>query len=279
MESPPAEQARPGVGHIRVASVAGRSTPITLRATSPLRLLPTGGEPAPWVFTSTFGGGLVAGDRVELDVELEPATAMVLTTQASTKVYRSPPGPTPKGTANVLRARVGRDALLAVLPDPLVCFADARFEQRSTFELASGAQLVFLDVLTAGRVARDERWALASHRATLSIAREGRLLLRDATLLDPLHGPLATRMGRFDAYATLALVGLPELSASIAAQLVDPVAAGAPIVESASARADAGEDLLLVRFAATEIEPLMARVRALLQPVFPRIGDPFARKR
>jgi urease accessory protein len=260
----------PGAGTIRVAAVAGRSVPITLRSASPLRLLSTTGEPAPWIFATTFGGGLVDGDRIALDVELEGGAAAVLATPASPKVYRSA-----RGTGNFVDARVGEGALLAVLPDPIVCFAGARFEQRSRFELARGAELVFLDVLTAGRVARDERWAFASHRAELVVRREGLTLLRDSTRLDPAHGALATRMGRFDVLGTLVLAGSPALRAHVAEQITGPVARDAPIVESSSAR----DDVLLVRFAAHEIEPLLARVRALLEPLFPRVGDPFARKR
>lgn len=258
-----------GQGVVRVAHVAGRSSPITLRATSPLRLLCTP-EAAPWIFTTTFGGGLVDRDKIALDVDLEPGTSAVLTTQASTKVYRSA-----NGTSNVLAARVGEGALLAVLPDPIVCFAGARFAQRSRFELAKGAELVYLDVLNAGRVAQGERWAFDGHRAELIVEREGALLLRDSTRLDPAHGPLATRMGRFDVFGTLLLVGLGQTRERVLASIQGPVEPAASIVESASVR----DDVLLVRFAAQEIEPMMARVRAWLEPVFSRVGDPFARKR
>lgn len=263
-------QAASGTGSIRVARVAGRSVPIALRAKSPLRLLSTDGEPVPWIFMSTFGGGLVDRDRIALDVELEARTAALLTTQASTKVYRSA-----NGTANALDARVGEGALLAVLPDPLVCFAGARFEQRSRFSLSRGGELAFLDVLGAGRVARDERWAFAAHRAEVVIEREGRVLLRDSTRLDPAHGALATRMGRFDVIGTLVLAGLPEVQRHVTEAIAGPVLPDAPIVESTSAR----DDVLLVRFAAREIEPLARRIRALLAPLLVRVGDPFARKR
>lgn len=265
-----ARQTPSGAGSIRISRVAGRSVPVTLRATSPLRLLATDGEPVPWIFTTTFGGGLVDRDRIALDVELEANTAALLTTQASTKVYRSA-----NGTANTLEARVGVGALLAVLPDPIVCFAGARFEQRSRFSLSAGSELAFLDLLSAGRVARDERWAFDAHRAEVIVEREGRGLLRDSTRLDPAHGALSTRMGRFDVVGTLVLAGLPEVRRHVAEAIAGPVTPDAPIVESASAR----DDLLLVRFAAREIEPLALRVRALLAPLLARVGDPFARKR
>ncbi|MBI2395246.1 MAG: urease accessory protein UreD [Deltaproteobacteria bacterium] len=262
-----------GEGRVKVARVGGRSVAVSLRASSPLRLLTTSGAPAPWIFTTTFGGGLVDGDRVALAAELAEGTSAVLTTQASTKVYRSP-----RGTESTLAARLGEGALLASLADPVVCFEGARYRQRAVFDLACTADLVYLDVLSAGRVARGERWAFSSHRAELSVRREGNVLLRDATLLDPSQGPIAARMGRFDVLGTLVLVGpgLAEMRARIADEIASaPVAPGAPIVESASAR----DDALLVRFAAEAIEPALARVRAHLSELVPRVGDPFARKR
>lgn len=263
----------PGEGHVRVARVAGRSVPVSVRASSPLRLLATRHAEAPWIFTATFGGGMVDGDRIAVDVELADRTTALLTTQASTKIFRSP-----RGTDSALTARVGDGALLASITDPVVCFAGANHRQRATFELADSADVAWLDVLGAGRVARGERWAFSSYRAEVVVRRGGRTLLRDAMLLDPSHGPIAARLARFDVIGTLLLVGpgLAPMRARIADEIASaPVAPGAAFVETASTR----DDALLVRFAAVEIEPALARVRAYLSELVPRVGDPFARKR
>lgn len=57
-------------------------------------------------------------------------------------------------------------ALLAVLPDPVTCFAGARYSQRQSFLLAPGASLVLVDWLTCGRRALGEAWALASYESS-----------------------------------------------------------------------------------------------------------------
>ena len=41
-----------------------------------------------WLYTITFGGGLVEGDNITLDVDVGEDCTVVVTTQASTKVYR-----------------------------------------------------------------------------------------------------------------------------------------------------------------------------------------------
>ena len=62
-------------------------------AESPLKwLTPRAGGDAAWVFASSYGGGLVGGDRLAIDVRVDAGAGALLSTQASTKVYRSPRG-------------------------------------------------------------------------------------------------------------------------------------------------------------------------------------------
>jgi len=63
-------------------------------------------------------------------------------------------------------ARVAEGALLAVLPDPVTCFAGARYTQRQSFSLAPGGSLVLVDWLTCGRRALGETWALSSYQSS-----------------------------------------------------------------------------------------------------------------
>src|ERR1051325_6698905 len=76
-----------GHAHIRVGAVAGCSTVISSRATSPLRILtPRSRGPSVWAYTSSFGGGLVAGDQTRLGITVDPNATCFLGTQASTKI-------------------------------------------------------------------------------------------------------------------------------------------------------------------------------------------------
>ncbi|HEY2366660.1 MAG TPA: urease accessory protein UreD, partial [Polyangiaceae bacterium] len=71
--------------------VVGDRTAITSsRARAPLKLLtPKNHGDARWTFVATYGGGLVDGDAIALDVKVGPGASALLSTQASTKVYRS----------------------------------------------------------------------------------------------------------------------------------------------------------------------------------------------
>ena len=163
----------PGAGRIEVVRQGRRSVVTRAYAASPLRLLtPRSAGDAAWVFTSSFGGGLVDGDRVALEIDVRGSGAALLSTQASTKVYRSP-----GGVSTTLRARVEDDGLLVLLPDPVVPFRDSRYVQEQTCDLARGGRLIALDWVSSGRRESGERWAFTDYRARLRVRVDGRRVL------------------------------------------------------------------------------------------------------
>ena len=198
--------------------------------------LPSGSPPLPvWAIMLGFGGGLVAADCVALSVRVEPSAALVLTTQASTKVYHSrahQQAPAGAGAAALagapafrpaavfsLAATVSAGSLLVVAPDPVVCFADAALRQAAAVVVHPQGSLLLLDWLTAGRTARGERWAFRSYesRTTVWVAGGGGggalvPVVADGTLLqawEPLS--VAQRMGSVHCTGSLILLG-PRLA-------------------------------------------------------------------
>jgi len=252
----------------------GRTVLHTARAESPLKLLLPGnhGEGA-WVYVATLGGGLVDGDAIDLRVDVASGACALLGTQASTKVYRSV-----RGTSQHLRATVAGGALLALLPDPVSCFEGAIYDQRIDIDLADpDATLVMVDALTCGRVARGERWAFTRYTSRTRVTRAGRPALVDAALLDPRHGELTTRMGRFDAVATVFVAGprAREVRARMLAAAAAPPARRGCLFSVSPL----GEDAALGRLAAPSAHEAIAALRALVEPLGRELGDdPFTRR-
>src|SRR5215204_6665017 len=105
-----------GRGSVTLSRVAGSTVVTRASATSPLKLLtPRSRSDAAWIFTSTYGGGLLGADTITLDLHAEPGTRGLLSTQASTKVYRSLGG-TARQELNV---GVDDDAVVVCAPDPI----------------------------------------------------------------------------------------------------------------------------------------------------------------
>jgi len=257
-----------------VRSCAGRSVVTEAYATSPLRLLtPANHGRAAWVYTSSFGGGLVDGDAISLDVEVAGGAAAFLSTQASTKVYRSV-----RGTTSELRARVGDDGLLVVAPDPVVCFAASRYLQRQNFELAGSASLVAIDWMTSGRWASGERWAFDSYEARLTVRREEALLVHDVLALRAQDGNLAARMGRFEVIAIAVIVNVDaaaDIIARVANQRVERRAS--QLLAATPLAGDARS--CVIRIAGLSVEQVGRTLRELLSFVPALLGDdPWSRK-
>jgi urease accessory protein len=244
-------------------------------ATSPLKLFATracGG--ACWVYSSSLGGGLVGGDEIRLSVDVGADARALVTTQASTKVYRSL-----KRARLDSASRVADGALLAVVPDPIVCFADADFVQTQRYELGSSASLVMVDWFTSGRHAAGERWAFKRYETRIDVNRDGKPVLIDALVLEGDLDAVADRMGRVDAFATVIISG-PLVSAQ-AADLLDGISRAevtrrADTVVSAARLRDGGT---LLRMAGTDVEEIGRVLRNSLAFLAALVGDdPWSRK-
>ena len=264
-----------GSGSLSVARAGSRSVVTRAYASSPLRLLtPRNHGEAAWVYTSTYGGGLVDGDEIRLDVTVAPKAVALLATQAATKVYRSP-----RGTSAALEAAIGDGGLLVVAPDPVVCFAGASYQQTQRFELDGSAGLVFVDWLTSGRHGSGERWMFDRYASRMTLRRGGRLELMDAVLLDGADGPIDDRMDRFDVVLMAVIVG-PALEHHAARVLTNigrtPVRRHADLLVAASAIAGGG---CILRMLGTSVEEVGRAAREHLHFVPSLLGDdPWSRK-
>ncbi len=257
------------VAQLTVRLVEGQSAAVAVQATNPLKLLvPIPRGACVWAYATTYGGGLLAGDRVHLNVAVEAGARLYRGTQASTKIYRSDDG---RCAEQRFTAQVGADATLIALPDPVTPFAGARFSQHQQLSLAAGAGLVWLDGLTAGRAARQERWQFADYHSRLKVDLAGVPLLVDALHLSAGLRPLAARCGGAGAFATLVVGGPPlaavvtTLQAAVEAQPLDqrPLVALSPLKCWG----------VLVRLAAGERESLERTLRLLLGGVRDLLGD------
>lgn len=267
-----------GLASLEVQMVFGESTVVSSYATSPMKLLaPRSRGRSVWAFTSSFGGGMVAGDQTKLEVQLRPGARCFLGTQASTKIYRNPAS-LPSG--HETRATLEAGSLLVFAPDPVQAFARSMYSQRQRFDLAPDASLILLDWFTSGRAARGERWEGSRFASRNEVFVDGRCAFLDSLLLSPEDGELGTnhRLGRFNCIATILLLG-PAFHA-IATRLLEatksePVTRRSELVFSASPVADGA----VLRIAGVSVEAVGRLIHHHLQPASEQLGDdPWARK-
>ncbi|MFO1487159.1 MAG: urease accessory protein UreD [Verrucomicrobiota bacterium] len=265
---------RSGNASLTVELVFGQSTATSSYAVSPMKLLtPVARGQSVWSYTSSFGGGLVAGDKTRLEVSVNSGARCFLGTQSSTKVYRNPAA---LPCEHVTHATVAEDAMLVFAPEPVQAFADSHYTQRQEFHLAPSAGLVLLDWFSSGRAARGERWAFKHFESRNDIFVGGERALVDPILLN--SDELAERMGRFNCLATLLLLGPPLKTAGDS--LLQLVAARA--VEK---RAELNVSVspvrggVLFRVAGAQVEAVRRELSGHLAFLHDILGDdPWARK-
>ncbi|EPE07891.1 urease accessory protein [Ophiostoma piceae UAMH 11346] len=152
------------------------------------------------IFLLSYGGGLVAGDQVNLDVEVRKRARLSLVTQGTTKVFKASGdgrlARVEEPTRQTLTMNVAPGAGLCLLPDPVQPFADSVYEQVQVITLDERLQdgevapsLCLLDWVTQGRAARGENWDFASWKGRnevwLETEQRKRLLVRDSVMLAP----------------------------------------------------------------------------------------------
>lgn len=265
-----------GRGELTVSLGAdGRSRVSRAYATSPLRVLtPENHGKAAWIYTSSYGGGLVDGDAVALQVTVGAGAEAFISTQASTKVYRSF-----RGTESRFSAQVEAEGLLIVAPDPVVCFAHSRYRQTQALRVEPSAGLVLVDWVTSGRRASGERWQFDDYSAHTEVDVGGRLALFDTVSLRAAHGDLPARLHRFDVLALVVLAGARvEREAQIVLERVaeTPVSRRPAVLMSAAPLRTGG---CAVRIAGSSVEQVGAVIERMLECVPVLLGDsPWARK-
>ena len=161
------------------------------------------------------GGGVAAGDRLDVAVAAAAGTRAVLSAQAAERFYRAAPGDGP----SLVRTRltVGQGAALEWLPQETILFDRSRLDRRLEVEVAADARFLGVETLVFGRAAMGETVREAVLRDVIRVRRDGTLLLHDAIRLDGTVGALLQRQavgGGAHVVTTLLLVA-PDAEAML----------------------------------------------------------------
>ncbi|KAI7894672.1 urease accessory protein UreD [Mucor mucedo] len=148
-----------------------------IHAQYPLKFIPTTGhaDRLAVVYMMSYGGGVISGDKFNIDMRIETRAVLLLMTQGNTKIFKdrvhqrlwlaslndqqettikfsnllpslpaaisnlfvSQPKPAPviEPSVQTIVSVVENEATLLVIPDPVTCFRDASFQSRQEFKL------------------------------------------------------------------------------------------------------------------------------------------------
>jgi len=158
------------------------------------------------VHLHNVSGGVLAGDRLALDVEVRADAAAQITTTGAARLYRHRAG----AADSEQRARfsVGDRGLLEYLPDAVIPYAGSRHAQRTEIRMGCGSTLFWWEVLAPGRLAAGERFAFERLRVQAAVYAGPRPVLREDYLLEPGRKELSAtpRMFEYSHMASLCIV-------------------------------------------------------------------------
>lgn len=114
-------------------------------------------------------GGIVGGDRLVQNIELEAHSQVLLTTAAATKVYRSEG----ERSEQIITVKLGENAYLEWFPQETVIFNQAIYQQDLRVELAKNAVFCGWEITRLGRTARGEQFLTGDWRSRIEIWQAG----------------------------------------------------------------------------------------------------------
>lgn len=277
-EAAPVSYFSAGQARLRLKCENGVTRIADLYHAQPLRVLFPRSEPGD-VFQAAItcvAGGLVAGDRHEIEMAVETGARAMVIGQAAEKIYRS------TGADCVVEAglTVADGAWLEWLPQETILFDAARLRRRTRVDIAAGGRLLAGDILVFGRAARGEQLTGGLVHDAWEIRRGARPIWKDVLHMD---GDLASVIGHpatfggARAYGS-AIYAAPDadkflpLAREIAARFEAPgLSIGATMVNGLLVTRFLGAEALALRDALAALWCALRQAAAGLAPVMPRL--------
>lgn len=144
------------------------------------------------------GGGFLDGDTYRMNVTLEEDAELTLTTQSSTKVYKTPK----QQVYQEANFHLKKNSYLEYLPDALIAYKDARYFQKNIIHMEKGATLLYSDILTPGWSPEGSQFSYDMLRLKTEIYQNNELVAFDHIKLQP-ETQHMTRLGFMEGYTHL----------------------------------------------------------------------------
>ena len=141
--------------------------------------LTTSGEACFYIMNP--GGGYVDGDSYKIDICLEEDAHAIITTQSSTKIYKTRIKPAIQEQTIYLKS----GSILEYLPDPVIAYQYSCYKQRTVVRMESGSSLICSEIYTPGWAPDGTLFQYGLLQSKMEVYRDERLILFDHVKLQP----------------------------------------------------------------------------------------------
>ena len=183
---------------MELARTAGKTVISKLRTRAPLlvqkALYPDSNLPGmAHAYLMSSAGGILQGDRMEIDIIAGSGTSSRITTQAATKIYKMNKG----YAAQNVTISAHDTSYLEFIPYQIIPFKSSRFCQQVDIRVGRNTTMVYTETISAGRTASGENFDFDIFFLKMAVRDcKGNLLFADAAKLEPGRDDLAGLFGR-----------------------------------------------------------------------------------
>jgi len=205
-------------------------------------------------------GGVVGGDQLHLDAQLQTGSHALITTPSATKFYRAAPGL----TAHVLQELRLHNATLEWLPQEAIYFNHASVHTTTRVKLDSTSRFIGWELSCYGRLASQEIFTHGQLHQGLELWCDGKPLLIDHLKVAGNHVMHRTKWGLNNMTALGTLLAYPATTQDIDAVLssdVDTTQLSCTLIDG----------ILLCRCLSADSTQLKAQLLRVWQVLRPRL--------
>lgn len=139
-------------------------------------------ERIPAYFLMQLGGGIVEGERYNINVELKENVRAIVTTQAASKVYKCENS---YESFQETTLKLEENSILEYITDPVILYKDAVYRQENNIYMTKSSTLIYTDGITSGWSPDKKRFQYEKAKLKTNIYMDGVLVLLDNMLINP----------------------------------------------------------------------------------------------
>ncbi|PTE74634.1 urease accessory protein UreD [Staphylococcus devriesei] len=152
----------------------------------------------PTFYIVNVGGGYLDGDRYNMNINVEEAASVTLTSQGATKIYKT----LNDRVEQYQTFNIAKDGYMEYVGDPIIAYENAKFFQHNVFNLDASASMFYTDILTPGYSMKDENFTYNYMHLINEIYVDGELVTYDNLRMHPSETEI-TSIGYMENYTHL----------------------------------------------------------------------------
>ena len=154
-------------------------------------------EGIPTYYLLQLGGGYIEGERYKNIFRVKDNARAIITTQASTKVYKCEHG---ERVDQETIIELGKNSVLEYIADTVILYKDAIYKQINNIYLDDTSTLIYSDGITAGWSPEGEKFTYNKVQLKSNVYINNKIVLLDNLIVNPRENDV-TKLGFFEEYS------------------------------------------------------------------------------